>query len=238
MASGPEVLSLADDNVCNLQCPSCRPHRAQALFSPANYTRLRKTVAAVSRDLKLLSLAHLGDPFASPTYRLFLHEFDISSYPDMQLYLATNGLLMPEVWPTLPQWHARLLAVAMSIDAATKATYEKLRLGGKWESLLAALAYIPGKTKLFRINFVVQADNFREMPDFVDLGLRIGATEILFTTIENWTAADDLFRQKNVMSPSHPDHNELVKVLADQRLHHPLVNRLVVDLAMRNGTAT
>ena len=56
--------------------------------------------------------------------------------------------------------------VDVSIDHGTKDTYEnKTRLGGHWETLLKNLKFISTikSINFFRISYVVQNDNYKEM---------------------------------------------------------------------------
>ena len=43
-----------------------------------------------------------------------------------------------------------------------------------------------GNLEVFRLNFVVQSKNVREMGEFVELARRLNANEVWFTEIRNW----------------------------------------------------
>ena len=70
----------------------------------------------------------------------------------------------------------------------------------------------------------MQANNWREMPDFVTLAERFGADRVLFSTLRNWgTFAEDEFRRRAVHARIHPERGEFLASLADPRLQRPHV---------------
>ena len=99
----------------------------------------------------------------------------------------------------------------MSIDGASKETYEKLRLGGKWEKLLEGLACISKLRQQhdfrFILHFVVQKQNYHEMEDIIDLGRQYGADRVWLNRITDWQTFTD-FGAHDVVSPEHPEHDK------------------------------
>jgi MoaA/NifB/PqqE/SkfB family radical SAM enzyme len=77
---------------------------------------------------------------------------------------------MPRYWEQVK--HQRFGTLLVSVDAATKGTYEKIRRGGRWEQLLGALSLIKENEAAFSlvaINMTVMRENYREIPAFVQL---------------------------------------------------------------------
>ena len=63
---------------------------------------------------------------------------------------------------------------------------------------------------------VVQLNNFREMPDFVRLGKRFGADAAYFGKLLDWGVfARPVYLFRSVHLPGHPQHEELLNLLAD-----------------------
>jgi molybdenum cofactor biosynthesis enzyme MoaA len=106
--------------------------------------------------------------------------------------------------------------IKVSVDAARKDTYEKLRRGGKWETLCSNLEYIASLRQSseigrFSLNFVVQRENFREMSAFVDCAKGWCADEVRFTKLQNWgTFSPESFVERNVFHPDNPHYGEAV----------------------------
>ena len=73
--------------------------------------------------------------------------------------------------------------------------------------------------------FVVQKDNFREIIDFIKLGIKYGVDQVLFLRLVNLGTYDqDAFLEKDVASPSHPLHDELLQILKDPLMNHEIVD--------------
>lgn len=67
-----------------------------------------------------------------------------------------------------------------------------------------------------QLNFVIQANNFREIPSFVDLGSRANARKILFSSLDNWdTYSSEEYLKRAVHLPGHPLHENLIRILDD-----------------------
>jgi hypothetical protein len=75
------------------------------------------------------------------------------------------------------------------------------------------------------IGFVVQAGNFREMADFVQLGKRFNADGVYFSSIRKWGRAmtEETFFTFDVRRPAHPLHAELRRVLQERIFEDPIV---------------
>ncbi|MCK4708731.1 MAG: hypothetical protein KAU21_08945, partial [Gammaproteobacteria bacterium] len=72
------------------------------------------------------------------------------------------------------------------------------------------------------IRFVMQASNYREIPDFVRLCKRIGADKVNFTRLQNWGTFPE-FAKENIFNNRHPHHHDFLKVLQDPILNDPIV---------------
>src|SRR5262249_18587979 len=105
-------------------------------------------------------------------------------------------LLNEKMWETIK--HNRFEAIKVSIDAATPATYSKIR-GGHWERLMENLSFIgalrrQGAFPLFEINMTVRRSNYHEVYDFVELVRSVGTTSVLSQMIfETWHDQNYLF---------------------------------------------
>lgn len=70
---------------------------------------------------------------------------------------------------------------------------------------------------------VVQAANFREMPEFVRLGQEFGADVVSFQMIANWGTFNEAeFEAEFIGSRSHPNHHELVEIVRAPELSLPI----------------
>jgi sulfatase maturation enzyme AslB (radical SAM superfamily) len=247
------LMMLNYDASCNLRCPSCR--NETILFNDANMPpRLREVHEAVQRNIRELREAgysiHLnvtgaGDAFASPLYSNLLRSLPYD--PNLQLELQTNGVLMEEKRFTDPMFRM-LRFLAVSVDAATPESYAKVRRGGNFERLRKNLDWVNEALRAgrfqhpvyYKVNFIVQRDNFREMADFARwiLGYE-SVKEIWFNCIADWGhLPTPEFSGRAVWQAGHPDHEEFLAVAGDPVLRNPRINLGNVSaFAMRGSGA-
>jgi hypothetical protein len=250
---GPRLIALGHDSSCNLACPSCRVDIVMA--GKAQNKRLDR-----ARDHVLLPLLrnrevglHLtawGDPFASRHYRSILDALRDSQFDGVKLSILTNGLgLTKNVWETMPHLREKIVELRVSVDAATKQTYENVRRPGRWEVIRENLGVIGGISSAgtflrnraaadgiaydesisFSLAFVVQSANFREMPAFVKLAEDVRADSVIFQRYYSFGHEDSgVFSAKDVASAAHPEHSELQAILADPIMRSPRVNQTFI----------
>lgn len=231
MDTVPKIINLSYDRSCNLACPTCRVdmYRPQMDDNESTARIHHNIFDSELHGTQRLIISGNGDPFASRIYMDLLRNFDQKKYPDVKIKIQTNGLLLtPKKWNSIEKSHAAIDWITVSIDAATEETY-KINRGGNFGKLLKNLEFIGelkknDKIKLFFINFVVQANNYKEIKPFIDLGLKYGCDLIEFQCIENWgTYSPKAFKKVAVHMKSHPEHKEFLKVLNDPILADPAV---------------
>ena len=195
-------LRLAIDDSCNLRCPSCRKHmifhKEGTLYDLGIRLadRVNDWLTDYPHDLKV-HIGSDGDPFASHVYRHFMS--NTPKKDSIKYSLLTNGLMIKEFHNRIPHVMNNLELLGMSIDGATQSTYEKLRLGGKWNKAMEALECIAElKDRLgftFHMHMVVQQDNWHEMEKMLELGHRYKADKVYFNKIEDWSTDIDFSSQ-------------------------------------------
>src|SRR4029453_16950994 len=128
----------------------------------------------------------------------------------------------PAMWESIPTEIRGLVRYAdISIDAATEGTYTINRRGGHWDVLLENLRFISslrrdGPLTWLGIGFLVQENNFREMPAFGGLCRRFGVDTIHFNQFVNWeTCSPAEYQRRAVHRSGHPAHDEFLSLLAD-----------------------
>jgi sulfatase maturation enzyme AslB (radical SAM superfamily) len=108
-----------------------------------------------------------------------------------------------------------LQELGVSIDGATKETYEKLRLGGRWDKIndnLQCMSELKVRYKFkFSLHMVVQADNWHEMDGMLAMGRRYNADRVYFNKIEDWNTDVDMSTQNFTDLPDFIDNAKRVK---------------------------
>lgn len=232
---GPKEVNCSYDRSCNLSCPSCRTELIVETARRDQIARIQQRLTEEAfADAELLYITGSGDPFGSPFFRKWLRTMRSEDMPRLQqIYLHTNALLWtPEMWETIPADIRPLVRITeISIDAATPETYAINRRGGKFDTLLRNLEFIStlrrnGPLRELVVHMVVQENNFREMPAFVELGRRFRADRVYFSCLVNWgTFSEEAYQQRAIHDVSHPLHSDLRAIL-----QHPALRDPVVDL--------
>lgn len=270
LEDGPRLIPLGHDSSCNLACPSCRVGIVMA--DKAQNERLDRARDRVILPLLRgrnvgLHLTSWGDPFASRHYRSILEALREPEFQGVRLYILTNGLgLTPKVWKAMPHLAEKIVALCVSVDAATKETYEDVRRPGRWEVLRENLTVIGELNRAgtfrrnriaagvravgtdllidskdpigFAMSFVVQSANFREMPDFVKLAEEVGADAVLFQKYYSFGhEGAAVYAARDVAAPAHPEHEQLQAVLRDPAMQSPIVVQTFISQLTRRPTA-
>ncbi len=184
-------IRLAIDDSCNLSCPSCRKH----MIFDKDKSSLTKKFHLADRILQFvrtqshqinLHVGSDGDPFASIVYRYFIKK--AKDLPNVKFTIQTNGLLIKKMYHRHQQMFDKLDILNISIDGATKNTYEKLRRGGKFFKIVENLNFVKRINKKFKVHLhmVVQQENWQEMPAMLKIARQINADTLFFNRIQNW----------------------------------------------------
>jgi hypothetical protein len=253
---GPRLVALGHDSSCNLACPTCRVGIVMA--DKAQNERLDRArdrvILPLLRNRQVgLHLTSWGDPFASRHYRSILEALRHEEFDGVRLFLLTNGLgLTKHVWSSMPHLSEKIVELRVSVDAASRETYEDVRRPGRWDVLRENLQAMGDLSRAgtfrrnrfsgglqsvssdlfldaanpisFALAFVVQKANFREMPAFVRLAEEVDADVVVFQRYYSFGhEATGAFSAKDVASPAHPEHQELQAILEDPILQSPRV---------------
>jgi len=221
----PRLIYFNFDYACNLRCPSCR------LDTITN--RRDKVIDGIiddinnqfSEDVEVIHMTGSGDPFYSNAFRNFMQTFDVKKYPKLKaIYLVSNGnMWTQEMWESVKAIHPYVYEYEISIDAATRDTYEnKVRLNGHWDTLIKNLKYHSTLKFINRnFSFVVQDHNVGEINKFVKLIQSIydyneTPYTITFRAIQDWNhQTKEWIKERSVQDPSHPLHNVLLEQLRE-----------------------
>lgn len=231
---GPREINCAFDRSCNLSCPSCRTEmiveKSAGEEIRAIGERLRTEALPGAR---VLYVTGSGDPFGGPFFRAWLQDMSPADVRGLdRIHLHTNAQLWTRrAWERLPAHvRTRVRTTEISVDAASAETYAENRRGGRFDVLLENLALVAelrrdGPLEWVGLSFVVQDNNFSEMPAFVALARRFGFDLVMFNKILDWgTFSADEYQRRAVHLGGHPRHAALLEVLLDPAFADPIVH--------------
>ena len=160
---------------CNLKCPFCPRtvnlgERESKHMPNEIWQKFLKECA--ENNLPSIQLDHEAESMMNPKFFEMLKDTNEAGIFDM--WMHTNGqLLNDKNGRKLIENGIKKLNI--SIDASTKETYIKLRVGGKYEKLITNLDNFLKLKKEYnasylrvRVSFVEQEENFHEKKDFFE----------------------------------------------------------------------
>ena len=228
----PKNLIFDFDYTCNYQCPSCRTEvinwNADPVFAPINdriVERIKhQVIDRIGAQPVNIRWAG-GEPFISRAYMELLEYIIAAGKTNITNVIQTNGSYLKSKSDVLARLAPYIQELRISFDAATATTYSQVRKNGVWSNLIHNVKHAQHVLGSDRItaDFVVQADNYQEIPLFVDLCRDLGIQHINWQKMWNWgTRSQEEFDIKNIYDKSHPDYDKLVKIFAQagQRIQH------------------
>lgn len=225
LESFPYIFDVATTGSCNLKCIMCESNDkvipVDELLNEMMFEKILPTSLPKMRNLYLMGN---GDPFFNKACRHFMQNIDTTKYPNLQIKLMTNGMMLtPKMWETVK--HNRIESIHVSIDAASKETYEYIRVKGKWDVLVENLKHISRLRQEniingFYISFVVMKSNYKELKKFVEFGIELKADLIEIQKMFGQIILKEninIIKDKKIFA-------ELAETLNDPVFQHPSVN--------------
>jgi MoaA/NifB/PqqE/SkfB family radical SAM enzyme/tetratricopeptide (TPR) repeat protein len=231
-----DILFAIDDS-CNLSCPSCRV-AVRGASREQNRDLMKvveKTVLPLLGKASSVMINPAGELMVSEPSRAVLRYISEQTTPNLKVSIITNGTrFSEEEWNKFPGIHGKIEYIRVSLDGVRKETFEKLRRGASYDETWKNLEFLSrmrqsGQVPALYYSFTYQRDNFREMPEFVQMGSDHCVDGILFERLMNMGAyTSEEYRERAVHMLDHPLYPEFQQVLRD-----PLMRKKIVlgDLA-------
>lgn len=231
-SSHPLNINVANDYACNLHCSSCRKC-IHAKNDENEDAEIRHCIDSLFESGWLKNADKLlvgggGEAFLSENYKRVIYG---GSEKRKSIIIMTNGTLFTESeWEKL-QGRYEHIGFMVSVDAATKETYEKVRCGGNFDVLMKNMDFLSGlrrenKVSSVKVIMIVQKSNYEEIPAFIRWAKSKGFDGVNLSHIRNWGTYEDrefyenvsMFDETGNMKP------ELAKILANPVCTDEIVN--------------
>ncbi len=170
LESLPTVFNLSNSTRCNLSCIMC--DRKNQKNHPDLIEKAEKEILSCITSARQLILTGMGEPFFRQDVKRILFN---NKNTEICFDIITNGLLLPECWDKIK--HQKFGNLLISVDATEKNTYEKIRKGGNWETIIKSLNLIgdnKDKFKSITLNMTVMRSNYTQIPDFIKMSESYG----------------------------------------------------------------
>ena len=228
----PDFVNIGNDSTCNLNCPSCCRHDLPQSDRNDKYGQLN-SLNVFGTGLKTIFLSGMGEPFFSPVYMDWIMKFRKKNFPNLEVIsINTNGqLLTRELWEKLPEnFKTYVKKITISVDGATRDTYEKNRRGGSFEILLKNMNMLKELRERncichLRLYYVYQLNNYKEMPELIRLARRFSFDTVFFARISNWGSFHErIYKKIDIGNPQHPrgkSFRNVVKKIDTLKMQNP-----------------
>jgi uncharacterized radical SAM superfamily Fe-S cluster-containing enzyme len=239
----PKNIIFDFDPTCNLRCPSCRMN----VINYNKHPEFRANNDNIAEKIKHLIIDNIGtqpveirwaggEPFISEVYLDLMDYIIATGRRNIRHVIQTNGSYLKKKQELVTKLLPFINELRISFDAATADTYSRVRVNGQWDLLLENVRWVQDQIKQHGLNvrikadFVVQLDNYQEIPQFRTLCNELGIKQINFQRMWNWNTwpIEELDR-RNVYNVNHPLYPEVVRLLASIDDFEGL--RLIQDLA-------
>lgn len=182
MGIRPLQVEMDVTNLCNLRCTMCffgDPRYAAQMRNELDLHSFSRIAEQVFPGTRRLSFSLAAEPLMHRDFLTFVAESLKYSVPC--LYMSTNATLLDKA---LCEKLVELgfHAINVSLDAACKETFERLRPGARFESVLANVktlnrikAHHGSAVPRLSLSLVMMRSNIREVPRFLHLAHRLKA---------------------------------------------------------------
>jgi len=184
----PISLYVDIENKCNLKCPQCfrsSPENIGKKWSSMEFGMFEKIAHELFPTAHRVILSGWGESLMNKHFDEMLK---MCIHYKVRPILYTNGVMLNEKNITLLAQSGTFLGI--SIDGATKESFEKLRFPAKWEKMIESLKMIKKikekvKNETFAPYFgvVIQRDNLGELARFIDMSREYGFELIKYSKL-------------------------------------------------------
>lgn len=204
---------------CNLECVMC----PWTELHPESAQMSAETFARIAQYLPLTESVDFtggGEPTINPRLPDMVHQ---AKEAGCEVGFSSNGTLLDT------ELAARLVAakqdwISFSVDAATAESYERIRQGADFETVMGNIERLRdikaanhSDTPRMMMVFVMMHENYRELPLYVELAHSLGVEQIIFKNLDViMKEGDDARRLFNHDGPPRADVEPLIAQAQEQ----------------------
>ena len=192
---GPLHIRLEIAASCNLACIMC-PFGQPGGYGPSDGIRFMtldvfKSVEPLLPRALTINAFGLGEPFLSPHFLPILRRSRALN-ADAVVFCSTNGVTYSERTITAIVAERLVNVLQISVDGASKETYEHIRAGGRFEQLMKNLrvlqrekARLRARVPSTKVQMVVMQPNMHELVDVTRAMIDHGADVLRLDTVKD-----------------------------------------------------
>lgn len=209
-------------NACNLNCVMCNTKlskRSIGFISPEIFEKVLRQLSTIG--LNVIGLHTVGETFMYKNLDTLL---EVARKYGFTVWISTNGQFPKAIEPIFKRFPDIISSFRLSIDGASKSTYESIRRGGKFEKVfetLGAIDRINQGKRSFRVPVLIASilstTNINDIPLFFKKFAKYCFPEQINFSLVNGLSPDPSYFQEafpfpNLISPVVPCHMPFQKV--------------------------
>ena len=176
MDKKPFLIDWAITYQCNLKCRHCRGMR----YGEIDSVRAKEIVGEIAALQPGWVIIEGGEALLRKDVFEILA---LAREKGLDVHLISNATLINQgIFSRLKQLGVKLM---ISIDGATKETYESIRRGANFEKVVETARQAVAAGLLEAINFTLMKDNYKEIPGIMDLAAAIGLKRVTFIGLKS-----------------------------------------------------
>lgn len=220
------------DRRCNLSCVYCGV-KSISVKKLRLHPKLFEDLAVYLPFARTVSFGGT-DPMLYPEFRQICDL--VEAYPEVGMSICTNGMLIDEYWAKRFS-KGNFPWLRISIDGATPETYTTVRKGGDLQRILHGIDLVNrfrgerGTPKL-QWNFCVNALNFHEMVQFVELAYRYNVDVVNFQGLIVYNELDGELLK---IVPPKETHREILQLLIEAESRADKYGIRIIDQVRGRG---
>ncbi|MFC1538066.1 radical SAM protein [Candidatus Latescibacterota bacterium] len=182
---------------CNLRCPSCyhsnpdfKDNIDTEIGAQISLEDFKKVAQELFPYTKILYLSCSAEPLTTKKFGKYLEI--VSKYNIPKVSFATNGMLLNKEY-IIASIGNKVNEIIFSMDGAKKETYEFFRRGAVFEKVIENIRLLRDMKSEYktnypsiRFNYVMNAKNINEVPDFIELASSLGGDVVSFRHMGDW----------------------------------------------------
>lgn len=205
-------------NKCNLRCTICRFGDEESVRDPVRYFKPEEFKAIfedISPYISQVMLSCAAEPLISKYFLEILSIASNTPHP-IDINFCTNALLMTDSI----RRHINekgVTNIMISMDGASKSTYERVRVGSKYEQVVGNVMALHdlkersgSRYPRIILVFVMMKQNVHEAPIFIELAERLGAESVSYHHLVPTNHIKDLGEQLNTSKAMYNYYREQI----------------------------
>lgn len=217
LKSYPRRIVLEMTSACNIKCVFCG--RDEAEF---NQTYLKLDVldklAPALEVCEEVTLFGWGEPTINPRFSQFLERLNKTN---VRKYFVTNGTRLDKFIDDI--FTHKVDIIAVSLDGATSATNDRIRVGSSFEQITQNIRLIQKRKEELGVSFpymnfvfVAMESNIKELPKMISLAKELNMQEVKVVFLSAFSVdmlSESLYNKQDLITPIFDESIELASKL-------------------------